>query len=174
MKTNSPNNKKTTKWILIFLALGTITFIFVINFRWNKWQKHLNSKNRTITYCYVYDYSSSSNSTAVYYDYVYKVENQFYYESTSGRNVNKLDLEKGKIQVFTLVASNTDPSIHCVIWSQKHKYNNQYGEKLDIKLTPEIIKKFTRGIGLSARGEIDQKEVDKFIELSKKLYTTHR
>ena len=150
--------KKRKQNIIGFSILGGIILIYAIwiGFRMNKWQSHLNSPGRIITNAFVYDYYEVGKNNNEYFEYVYKVGNDYYFESTSGENVNKVQLKNGEIERFIVVVSKEDPTIHCILWNRKPKSDVKLGAKLDLNVDEETIKDFTVRIGLSPRAKIDK------------------
>ena len=126
----------------------------------NKWNEHLTASNRIITVASVYAYSGGKTT---YYSYAYKVDGQFYFESTSGRNISRQKLDSGSIENFIVVVSGSDPTIHCILWNQKMKDDIKLGTIFNRNITRETIKDYTVGIGLSPRGEIDSEKQIKYL-----------
>jgi hypothetical protein len=100
------------------INLRIIILLSIIVYGFHRLNNHydcLTSKNKVISVANVY---GKYNMRGVnYFNYIYKVKNDYYSGSLSGENVN--DLSNNPIQSFLVVYYKKDPSIHIVIWEKK-------------------------------------------------------
>jgi len=126
----------------------------------HQWNNHLTSPNRIVTLASVYEYSGSGT---IYYYYVYKIGDKYFFSSTGALNVNKVKLDNGNVENFIVVVSGTDQTIHCILWNRKIDENIKLGTTFDLNISKETIKDFTIGIGLSPRGEMNIEEEELYL-----------
>jgi len=148
--------------LAIFYIVCFLLFVIFIFFRCNNYYKILSGKNGRFTVAHVYKRDTGSKGS-VYYDYIYKVDSNYYSTSTSGSNLKNLDSVCP--QYFLVAYDDANPTIHTVLWSYRFDAVVPLGTKLDTLIFDRgIIKKHTVGWnGLSPKSDIDDpKAMDEY------------
>lgn len=128
------------KWFFLFLFCFLAVLFLVYWFRMD-WRRKLTSDDGRLTVAHVY--SSYKVKVARYYNYIYKVDEDYYSAGTSGSNVIH-DGDSLRLQYFLVSYYKSDPKIHTVIWSYKIKTVTPLGLSLDsTKLDKALIRKHT-------------------------------
>lgn len=123
----------------ILVSIVILFFVFLLhiqNIRYNE----LTSKDAITTVCHVFD--SYNNRGVIYYDYIYKVGEDFYTCSANG--VKTIDFFSEPIQSFLLVYDEKKPSHHTILRDQKIEGVIEIGTILETPNSLDsIIKKNT-------------------------------
>lgn len=146
----------------LFYALIFLIFLTYIFFRSNSYYNKLSGKDGEVTVAHVYQRDTGSRGH-IYYDYIYKVGDNYYSTSTSGSNLKNLDSVCP--QYFLLSYYKLDPTIHTVIRSYRFDTIIPLGLNLDtLNFDRNLIRKHTIGWGgLSPKADInDEKAMDEY------------
>ena len=155
---------KRKSLINITVIIGVIVLVIIGTIRNNKWKKKLTSENGQFTVAYVYGkYGAKSK----YYEYLYKVDEDYYSASTSGSNT--VSFESKPIQCFLVIYDKREPNIHSVIWSYPIDSIPTLGKKIKgITKKIELVTRHTSGMeGLSPFA--DKNDWDNIYEIVNKL-----
>jgi hypothetical protein len=135
-------------FLLILIPLG----ITIIYFRCTSWYQKLSGQDGHLTVAHVYNLHTIKWDT--YYDYIYKVGENYYTESTTKNNMNSSN-DSLSLQSFLVSYYLPDPTIHTVIWSYQFDTILPLGLNLDsVTFDKSLIRKHTLGWnGLSPRSK---------------------
>ena len=114
------------KSIITFLIILSI-ILAIVYYRRTTWYNKLSGEESRLTVAHVFDESKVKGT--IYYHYLYKVGDDYYYTSSSGSNVN--NLESIRPQCFLVSYNQKDPTVHIVLFSYKFDSVVPLGSKLD-------------------------------------------
>jgi hypothetical protein len=115
------------KRTLIFL-FSLVAVLALVYWMRHHWRRKLSGDDGDLTIVHVY--SSFEIKGKRYYEYIYKVGNDYYSDATAGSNVTH-EGDSMNLQYFPVSYYRKDPRIHVVLWSYKIKDKVPLGLNLD-------------------------------------------
>ena len=159
-------DKKKQNYLFYFFL-----FVIFVYLRWscNNWNDRLTGENGKVTTAHVYAWSRNDNNWQA--NYIYKVGDAYYTEESSSipNSLQDVDLEKEPIHCFPVAYDQTKPSIHMVLWKNKHSDIMPLGSIIEgLENKNEIISNYMLGWhGVNQKADINnQSEISKYKEVA--------